>query len=268
MFGALGGCSSADSPSQSVIKTFKIGGSLEAYEILEELAEGYSKTVGDVEADFAPQSQTSAGLQGVKDGALDISALSHQLTKAEESEGVKYVPLIEVPLVLVAHESLTGVSNLSTDQLRAIYSGQIRNWKEVGGPDASIALFDFAEDENEKQVLRQAYLGETLEIASEAIFFADDDYLVEGVATTNFSIAAVPLSKELSQLPLRILRLDGVGPSKANIRSGDYLMSIPLGMALSRTPSPAAEDFAIFVASQEGQNILSAYESELEAEKD
>ncbi|MBE9061160.1 substrate-binding domain-containing protein [cf. Phormidesmis sp. LEGE 11477] len=258
---------SADSASQAVTEVLDIGGSAETYEVLEALTEGYSKAVGNAEAKFAPPSQTSAGIQGVKADTLDIGALSRELTEAEVSAGLRYVPLMEVPLVIVVHDSVAGISDLTADELKAIYSGQIRNWQEVGGPDAGIVLFDFTEDENEKQVLRQAYLGETLEITSDAIFFADDDDLVEGAATTDFSIAAVPLSQELSELPLTILSLDSIGPSVANIRAGDYLMTVPLGIALSPSPSSMAEDFATFVASEEGQQILSEYENDFEAEE-
>jgi len=263
LLGALG-CASAVSkaPTQTVSKTIRLGGSSETYEILEQLAEGYSDTNSYIEFKFASPSQTSAGIQGVKAEQLDIGALSRPITEAEKSEGLKYVSLMEVPLVIMVHQSVTGISDITAEQIKSIYSGEITNWKEIGGPDANINLLDLPEDENEKQVLRRTYLGESLKIKSEAIVFSEDDELVERAATLDFSIAAVPLEDELSELPVTILSIDSVEPSDENVQSGKYLMSMTLGMVASQTASEATEDFLAFVTSEAGQQILENAEEE------
>ena len=92
--------------------------------------------------------------------------------------------------------------------------------------------------------------------------FAEDDELVESAATTDFSIAAVPLEDELSELPLTVLSIDGVEPSIENSQAGDYMMVLPLGMVVSSEPSPAPESFIAFVTGEEGQQLLSDYEDE------
>jgi len=253
----LSGCS----PNPAVLveapqskETLRIGGSAETYEALELLIEAYQAQDSDTDVKFFPPSQTSGGLYGVTNHAMDIGGVSRVL-KEEEEANLTYVPLIEVPLVVAIHSSVTGITDISADQIKAIYKGEITNWKALGGPDADITLLDFTEDENEKQVLRQAYLGDNLKITSDAIVFAEDDELLDMAAITDFSIAAVPLEDELEDLPLNVLRVDGIEPSANSIQSGEYPMSLSLGMVISEEASPTAAAFAKFVT-DEGQQLL------------
>mgnify|MGYP001793351233 CR=1 FL=1 len=269
-FGSLLGMLSSCSPSNSAavlssseansdagaVKTITVGGSAETYEVLESLTEAYQNE-HSVEFEFFPPSQSGSGMEGVKNGSLDIGAVSRALSAEDKSDGLSYVPLISTPLVLVVHDSVDSVSDLSADQLRGIYNGQITNWKTLGGPDADIVLFDLSEDESEKQLLRKAYLGDDLEISGKAITFAEDDEMLETAAITDFSIAALPLEDELEELPVRILSIDGVSPEPENLRSGDYLMALPLGLTVSDSPDSKTQAFIDLIRSDKGQSILS-----------
>lgn len=236
--------------------TVKIGGSAETYEVLKSLTAAYQDQTTGVEFDFFPPSQTSGGIQGIKSNVIDIGGVSRIPTPQEIGDQMTYVPLAKTPLVVTVHSSVTGVSNITSDQIKAIYSGQIDNWQMLGGPDEDIVLFDFAEDENEKQVLRQTYLGSDLVIVPTAIVFAEDDELLETAAITEFSIAAVPYEKELETLPLTVLNINGVSPSNQNVRSGKYAMALSLGVVLNKEPSTAAELFLEFAAGPDGKQIL------------
>ncbi|MEM7066552.1 MAG: substrate-binding domain-containing protein [Cyanobacteria bacterium P01_B01_bin.77] len=236
--------------------TIKIGGSAETYDVIKLLTTAYQDQTTDVEFDFFPPSQTSGGIQGIKSNVIDIGGVSRMITPQETGNQLTYVPLVKTPLVVVAHSSVTGVNDITSDQINAIYSGQIDNWQALGGPDEDIVLFDFVEDENEKQVLRQTYLGDDLAIVPTAIVFAEDDELLETAAITKFSMATVPYEEALKTLPLTILSIDGVSPSNQNLRSGKYAMSLPLGVVLNKEASTAAESFLDFVTGPNGKQIL------------
>lgn len=256
------GCSAAtvtapsSAPDSNLKVGLKVGGSSETYGILEDLTEQYSKRSANTQFEFLPPSQTGGGITGVKLNELNIGSLSRKLTKEEISQGLEYVPLAEVPMVIAVHDSVTGMSDITADQLKAIYSGEIENWQEIGGPDATITLFDLSEDENEKVVLRETYLGKDLEITPTAVVFAEDDELLESAAITEYSIAAVPMEDELSELPVNILSIDGIAPSAENVQSGEYAMTLSLGMAISQQAEPEVKNFVAFVNSEEGQQAL------------
>ncbi|MGB0564499.1 MAG: substrate-binding domain-containing protein, partial [Spirulinaceae cyanobacterium] len=244
--------SDPETPSQSIT----VGGSSEVYEVLELLSEAYMTESEGVAFEFLPPSQTSAGLTGVESETMDIGAVSRAITAAEAGEALRYLPLIETPLVLVVHETVTGITDITADQIKAIYSGEMTNWQELGGPDAAIVLFDFVEDENEKKVLRDAYLGADLDVTETAIVFSEDDELLEVAISTEFSLAAVPFEEELNDLPIKILSIDGIEPSPENLNTGDYTMILPLGIVTAQEPITATAQFIEFAQSKAGQAVL------------
>ena len=241
---------------ESPTPPINIGGSAEVYEVLDSLSDAYSAQNTDAMFDFLPPSQTAVGLQGVRNGALDIGGVSRELAPEEVGETIQYLPLMEIPLVVVAHSSVTDVTDISAAHIKAIYKGEITNWKDVGGPDADIVLFDFTEDENEKRILRERYLGADLEVTPDAVIFTEDDELLETASTVSYSLAIVPFEDELGELPLNILSIDGVEPSQENLQSGAYRMSLLLGVISSATPSPAVQSFMEFITGSEGQRVL------------
>lgn len=254
----LTGCSAASNSINTTAAetSIKIGGSSEAYEVLEALTDAYVKKGNNSEFEYFPPSQTSGGIEGVKVAAIDMGAVSREITATETGDELVYLPLVKVPLVIAVHESVTGITDISAAQIKGIYSGEITNWQELDGPDAEITVLDFTEDENEKQVLRSAYLGPDLAITPDAIVFAEDDELVETAANTKFSIAAVPLEDDLTELPMTILSIDGIEPSTENLRSSTYAMTLSLGVVLPETPAAATATFVEFIKSEDGQTIL------------
>lgn len=68
-----------------------------------------------------------------------IGRVARPLTANEESSGIHYVPVFYVPSAFFVHRDIP-VRNLTTAQLRAIFSGEITSWREVGGPDMRIRV--------------------------------------------------------------------------------------------------------------------------------
>ena len=234
-----------------------IGGSAETYEVLELFIEAYQTQSANAQFNFFPPSQTSGGIQGVKSAVLDIGGVSRIPVLEESDEQVTYLRLANAPLVVIVHDSVTGITNITGDQIKGIYSGQITNWKELGGPDADIVLFDFTEDENEKRVLRETYLGQDLQITPNAVIFPEDDELVETATITKFSMATVVYEKNFDDLPITLLSIDNIVPSAQTIQSGDYSMTLPLGVVINKQPSSSTLAFLKFATSPEGQQTLS-----------
>lgn len=253
------GCSTppSDETTSDAGNTIKIGGSSESYEVLELLTEAYEEATPDIEFEYLPPSQTDGGIEGVKAAVADIGAVSRVVEPAETGEELVYQPLVKTPLVIAVHESVSGITDISAAQIKAIYSGEINNWQALGGPDAEIIVFDLAEDENEKRVLRETYLGEDLVITPEAVAFSEDDELLETAAITEFSIAAVPVEDDLDELALTVLSIDGVAPTLENLQSGAYPMALALGIVLPTTPSAQTESFLEFIKGEDGKTILS-----------
>ncbi|MBP0027014.1 substrate-binding domain-containing protein [Roseofilum sp. Guam] len=247
------GCTAGDRSSSSQ-STITIGGSSEAYPMLELLADAYDRE--NVEIVFMSSSQSSGGLSGVRDNVLDIGAISIPVTAIEKTENLQYIPLVRNAVVLIVNEQVQGLDTLNTEAVQNIYRGGITNWKELGDIDGDIILVDIPEDETEKQLLREHYLGQDLTITPQAVLFEDDDEIVEAVSITPYSIGLIAYSEELEDFSVKSLALDGVAPTLENIQNEQYKMVQTIGIVALDQLKPTTEDFLNFISTPEAQSIL------------
>ncbi|TAK36809.1 MAG: phosphate ABC transporter substrate-binding protein [Chloroflexota bacterium] len=245
-------------PEPQPVQTIKITGAGSVYPALQTVATAFEAETKGGKVVFLPSSQTTGGISAVKAGLVDIGAMTRAL-KAEENDGrLQYWEFTRDALMVATHPSVTGVTNLTTDDLKAIYSGKVSNWHELGGPEAAIVLLDRPEDESAKILLRQSYLGGDLTIAPSAIVLQQEQELAKAVHDTPYSIGAFSLAYAISgQPPLNRLSLDGVAPTAGNVRSGQYKMVRTLGVLSTTQPASAAKDFLDFALGPAGSEELS-----------
>ncbi|NES21752.1 MAG: hypothetical protein F6K41_23215 [Symploca sp. SIO3E6] len=142
-------------PAQSEIK---VTGASTPYPAMKILAAAYGTNANNSDITFLPSSQSASGIAGVKSGLADIGTLTRKLKSGEDDGSLVYRELARDALVVATHPSVARVTNLSTEDLKAIYSGAVTNWQELGGPDAKIVVLDRPEDESAKRLLRQVML--------------------------------------------------------------------------------------------------------------
>lgn len=236
----------------------KIGGSGAAYSVVEVLASAYEEKQPNTQITFMPSNQTSGGVTGVKDGLIDIGTTSRQLTPSEGS-GIEYREIAKEALIIATHPSVTGITNLQTEEVQGIYSGKIKNWQELGGPNAAIILLDIPEDESEKMLLRTHHIGKDLEVTSDAVVLPTEDGIVDLVKDTPYAVGPMFLiTTVVEQLPVNRLSLDGIEPTPTNIRNGSYKMVQPMGIVWQGEPTSPSRQFIDFALSEEAAEILQA----------
>lgn len=244
-------------PIKSDRQTIKIGGSSEAYEVMEILTEAYAaekEAKQAIEFEFFPPSQTSGGVQGVKDGVIDIGLTSRKLKDSEKDSTIQYRAIAQSPMLLATNENVS-IKNLTTEQIQGIYSGQITNWQELGGPDAEIILLDLPEDEADKKLLRRHYLG-NIKISSKAIIFSEDDQIIKALLSTPYSIGTLAKDDDISKKSINIVTLDGISASPESITQGKYKLSYTIGIVFSHTANPDTQDFIDYIFSELGHKKL------------
>lgn len=235
----------------------KITGAATPYPALQILADAYKAKVENLQMVFLPANQTQGGIVGVQEGLVDLGTVTRSLKPEEENGQLEYREIAKDALLVATHPSVEGVENLTTEQLKAIYSGQVTNWQEVGGPDTEIVLLDRPEDESAKKLLRQHYLGEDLQNSPDAVILRDESDLIATVQSTPNSIGAFSLAYAISHnLPVNRLKLNGVEPTPENVRSGQYPMVRTLGIVYKPHPSESISGFLDFASSSEGSQML------------
>jgi len=231
------GCSTADavhSPLRGQ-STITVTGSRTCIPLMDILGEGDPDSV---QLDFLPSVYSSGGVEAVAEGDADIGFVSRSLTEEEQQLGLRYEPLSWDALVFAVHPSVT-IDGLTTEQLRGLYSGEITNWKSVGGPDLPVTVYDRAEGGTTKVLVRRFVLGEELEVCPSAVEVAQETDMVDAIRGTRGGIGFVSLGWVTARkLPVRVLALDGIVPGVATTRSGDYPLARPLGV-VARKAAPA-----------------------------
>lgn len=239
---------------QAPLRWVGCGISKKAYMVA--LAEAYEKKTG-VKIDLEGGGATR-GIREVAASTADIGgSCRRRIFGAEAERDVTQVPVAWDALVVIVNKN-NPVQNISLDDLRRVYLGQVTNWSELGGADAPIQLF-----------ARKGKISGVGRTTRKLLF---SDYDQEFVASQIFDSTG-PLEQAIIDEPnaiaisgissarkrdVKILELDGKYPSYENVQSGNYLLYRPLYLVFNEA-SPNAEqikDFIQFADSEEGRNVI------------
>jgi phosphate transport system substrate-binding protein len=196
---------------------------------------------------------TGKGLKAALAGQVSVAGVSRSLTKDELAQK-PYFEVIGYDALGVFVNEKNPVKVLTKAQLKAIYTGKIKNWKEVGGRDLPIVACSESPtggratvDAFKNMVLDGEAFGPLKEVddASDCVKAAAKDPAVVGAATMAYA-----------EVGARVLPVDGVKPTPDDVRAGNYLLSRPLLLVAKGKPAGALKAFVAFMLSPEGQKIV------------
>ncbi|MGC2061686.1 MAG: substrate-binding domain-containing protein [Thermodesulfovibrionales bacterium] len=224
---------------------------------LTDLAKEYERRTG-VKV-LLHSSGTLGGVEDLRAGKVDFAASCRSRT-AGDPENIEFIQVAWGALVFITHKS-NKVSNVSLDQVRAIYAGQITNWKQLNGDDAPIEIFiakgkiglSGVESSLREMVLKgkePVQTTHTTSLSSSGFVEQTVEKTPEGFATTGFPSAV--------KRAVKILGVDGVYPSIKTIRNNRYPLKRPLFLMVPLKPKPEVRKFVDFVLSKEGQMFISS----------
>ncbi|NJM45807.1 MAG: phosphate ABC transporter substrate-binding protein [Alkalinema sp. RU_4_3] len=240
---------------QSQQAPLKIAGSSGAADSLKILKSGYETSTPGVQLTLLDSMQSENVITGVKQGLVDLGCISRTLKPEEADSTIEFRAIAQDALLVATHSSVTGVKNLSTDDLKAIYSGSATNWKQFGGPDADIVLLDRPEDESAKRLLRKHYLGDDLSKAPTAVVLRKESELVQMLQSTPNSIGAFSLANAVhNKLGVNRLSLNQIEPTTEHLKSGQYPMARTIGVLWRKNSS--AETMASYITSDVAGKVL------------
>jgi phosphate transport system substrate-binding protein len=147
------------------------------------------------------------------------------------------------------------VPSLSRAQLKAFFTGKMKNWKEVGGPDAPVELVtvELSIGSGTADFFRDAVM-EGAPFAPTRVFKHPRE-VWSYVASHPHALSWSTLLTATVQ-GVRVLPLDGVAPGPEAVRTADYPLSRPLVLATRSVPEGSLKAFLDYVMSPEGQAIV------------
>ena len=243
-----------DKTSTELTGTVSTDGSTSMEKVIGALSESFMAQNGGVTVNYNPTGSGS-GITAVQEGTCDIGLSSRALKDEEKSAGLKETVLAYDGIAIIVHPD-NPVSDLSVEQIAKLYTGEITNWKDVGGNDAEVVLigreagsgtrdgFESITDTKDACQYRQE-----LTSTGDVITTVSQNPNAIGYA----SLAAIKDS-------VKALTVNGVAPTEATVKDGTYLVQRPFvlvtkeGVALSET----AQKFFDFATSADAASIISA----------
>jgi len=204
-------------------------------------------------------------IKGEIDILLGVSYSDELLEKA----AVRGVDLVQLPVTREAFVFLINSNNpvqsLTTAQIKAIYSGEITNWSEVGGDDEQISAFQRNEDSG-SQMRMVKFMGDTLLPEKGVVYYDMMGAIIEAIARFDEGKYSIGYSmytfaeKQFESEDVVLLAVDGVQPTDETIFDDTYPLVIYNYIYYNANNEKAAEfaeNLHAFLMSEEGQKLIS-----------
>ena len=246
------GGDASDTPAASVSGTVSTDGSTSMEKVIGALSESYMAANKDVTVNYNPTG-SGAGITAVQECTCDIGLSSRALKDEEKAAGLKETVLAYDGIAIIVHPD-NPVSDLSIEQIAKLYTGEITNWKDVGGSDAEVVLigreaasgtrdgFESITGTKDKCQYRQE-----LTSTGDVITAVSQNPDAIGYA----SLAAIKDS-------VKALSVDGVTPSEATVKDGSYPVQRPFVLVTveGKALSAAAQSFFDYATSADAADII------------
>jgi phosphate transport system substrate-binding protein len=214
---------------------------------------------------------SGTGIAALLSNTCDIAELSRELKPEEiamaREKGFepKQITVALDGLAVVVHPS-NPLSQLTMEQLAAVFSGSVKNWKEIGGADLPIVVLSREVNSGthvyfKEHVLRKGDKESQVEFAANALMLSSSQAIADEVAQNPGAIGYYGMGyispREKALAIARDAASPAVSPTIDNVLSQAYPISRPLLMVSRGQPRDLVADFLAFVLSPEGQKIVS-----------
>ena len=227
------------------------GGSTSMEKVIGALQEAFMEQNSGVDVTYDPTG-SGAGITGAQEGSLDIGLSSRALKDGETGVSATVIALDGIGIIV---NNANTVEDLTTDQIAAIATGEVTNWKEVGGPDAEIVMIG-----------REAGSG-TRDGFESILKVSDKCKYAQELTATGAVIAAVQANENaigyasLAALDdsVKALKVNGIACTEETVKDGSYTVQRPVVFVTKdgAQQTPAVKAFIDFAASADAASLIS-----------
>ena len=225
-------------------------------------AENYMKKHADLKVQVTGGG-SGTGIAALINGTTDAANSSREM-KGEEKAKIKdkySVDAVEIVVArdgvgLYAHES-NGVSQLTMEQVKKIFMGDVTNWKDVGGADAPIVLYS-RENSSGTYVFFKEHVLKNGDFAAAAQTLPGTAAVVNAISKEKNGIGYGGAAYAKGVKEIKVVGADGqaYAPTEENVRSGKYALARPLFVYTRGAPAGETKSFIDYCLSPEGQAIV------------
>ena len=207
------------------------------------------------------ESGSNSAIKLVLSETIDVGFVSRALTDAEK-QTVTGIPIGFSGTAVIVN-SANPVENLSRDQLRRIYTGEIMSWVDLGGTEPTIRPYIREPNAATRQNF-ESFVWGTGVVPTYGKSVVQQTEVEAMLAAINSFRGAIGIasagSRTAADARVKTLKIDGVAPTQENLANGTYKIVRPLSIIYSNTVvvKPAVRAFFDFVQSPEGQRVAAS----------
>ena len=199
---------------------------------------------------------SSRGVADARQGLADIGMVSRAMK--EDERDLSAFPVARDGVCPILHQE-NPVQALTDEQIVAIYTGKITNWKAVGGNDAPITVVNKAEGRSTLEVFLHYFKLKNVDIKAQVVI-GDNEQGVKTVAGNRNAIGYVSIGTAeydaAHGVPIKLLPIGGVAASTESVQKGIFPLSRPLHLATRTSPSGLAKAFIEYAQSKAVHDLI------------
>lgn len=246
------GAGASDNSTGNAGGTVTTDGSTSMSKVIGALSEAYESDTGVTVTYNATGS--GSGIQAVQEGRCDIGLSSRSLKDEEKAKGLEETTLALDGIALVVNPE-NHLSDLDLETISKIYTGEISNWKDVGGNDSDIVLIGREAGSGTRDGFESiTYTTDKCQYRQELTSTGD---VIATVASNPNAIGYASLSAVKDSV--KALKVAGVAPSEETVKDGSYVVQRPFVLVTvkDKALSENAKKFMEFVTSKSANDIIS-----------
>lgn len=199
---------------------------------------------------------SSRGVADARQGLADIGMVSRAMK--EDERDLSAFPVARDGVCPILHQE-NPVQALTDEQVVAIYTGKIANWKAVGGTDAPITVVSKAEGRSTLEVFLHYFKLKNVDVKAQVVI-GDNEQGVKTVAGNRHAIGYVSIGTAeydtTHGVPIKLLPIGGVAASTESVQKGVFPLSRTLHLVTRSAPSGLAKAFIEYTQSKTVHDLI------------
>ena len=236
--------------------TVSTDGSTSMEKVIGALGESFMEANSGTTFTYNPTGSGS-GIQAVSEGRCDIGLSSRALKDDEKASGLKETTLALDGIAIIVNPQ-NPVKDLTLEQIAKIYTGEITNWKDVGGNDAEIVLIGREAGSGTRDGFES--ITDTKDACKLDQELTSTGGVIEAVAGNPNAIGYASLSAVEGKNTVKAVTVGGVACTEATVLDGSYAIQRPFVLVTKtgENLSPAAQAFFDYATSSAASQLIKA----------
>jgi phosphate transport system substrate-binding protein len=233
--------------------TIELSGSTTVFPIGKAAADEYMKNNDHVSI-IISAGGSGVGIKDAASGKSDIGMASRDLKDSEISDhpNLNIIRIGDDGLSIVVHED-NPLTELTLEQVRKIFLGEIANWSELGWENKTIIPVGRDAESGTRGAFDELVLDDG-EPSSSMLEKASNGLVFTEVKNSKYTIGYIGLG--YIDQGVKLLKIDGVTPTISTVQGGSYPISRPLNFVTNGKPKGEVKKFIDFMISSDGQQIV------------